>query len=76
MKTKMMLPKDFCEMEAVKYVAFRYGTTPECVLEHYLIQSGMVYSNECQETDFSLTPNEMALFHDLGVEQSFLSQGT
>ena len=26
MKTKIMLPKGFCEMEAVRYVAFRYDT--------------------------------------------------
>ena len=72
METKIMLSKDFCEMEAVKYVAFRYGTTPERVLEHYFIQNGIISSNESQDTEYSLTPNEMALFHDLGVRPSMV----
>ncbi|MDE6049467.1 MAG: hypothetical protein K2G09_07230 [Paramuribaculum sp.] len=71
MKTKIMLSKDFCEMEAVKYIAFRYGTTPEQVLEHYFIQSGIIPSNE-RHYSYCLTPNEMALFHDLGVQPSML----
>lgn len=70
MKSKIMLPKEFCEMEAVKYVAFRYDTTPERVLEQYFIQSGIIPSNDRHASDYSLTPNEMALFHDLGVQPS------
>ncbi|MDE6716969.1 MAG: hypothetical protein K2J70_02145 [Muribaculaceae bacterium] len=72
MKTKIMLPKALCEMEAVKYVAFRYGTTPECVLEHYFIQSGLILANDRREPDYILTPNEMALFHDLGIHPSMV----
>ena len=67
-----MLSKEFCEMEAVKYVAFRYGTTPERVLNHYFIQSGIISSDEYQDADYSLTPNEIALFHDLGVQPSMV----
>lgn len=67
MKTKIMLPKDFCEIEAVKYIAFRYGTTPEKVIEHYFVQSGIKPSTEPGNHGYSLTPNEMALFQDLGV---------
>ena len=72
MKTKIMLSKDFCEMEAVKYVAFRYGTTPERVLEHYFVQSGIIPSNDRHASDYCLTPNEMALLHDLGVQPSMV----
>ena len=72
MQTKIMLSKDFCEMEAVKYIAFRYSTTPEGVLEHYFIQSGIIPSKDSKDTDYSLTPNEMALFHDLGVQPSIV----
>ena len=72
MKTKIMLPKEFCEMEAVRYVAFRYCTTPERVLEHYFMQSGIIPSNDHHTPDYSLTPNEMALFHDLGVQPSIV----
>lgn len=67
-----MLSKEFCEMEAVKYVAFRYGTTPERVLNHYFIQSGIISSDEYQDADYSLTSNEIALFHDLGVQPSMV----
>ena len=63
-----MLSKDFCEMEVVKYIAFRYGTTPELVLEHYFVQCGIISPNDHQEADYSLTPNEIALLHDLGVQ--------
>ncbi|MDE7412937.1 MAG: hypothetical protein K2N05_03985 [Muribaculaceae bacterium] len=72
MKTKIMLSKDFCEMEAVKYVAFRYNTTPECVLKHYFLQSGIISSGEDHASDYCLTPNEMALLRDLGVQPSIL----
>ena len=72
MKTKIMLSKDFCEMEAVKYIAFRYGTTPEQVLKQYFVQSGIISSNEHNDADYSLTQNEMVLFHDLGVHPSMV----
>ena len=72
MKTKIMLSKRFCEMEAVKYVAFRYRTTPEQVLEHYFVQCGIISSNGHNEAEYKLTPNEIALFHDLGVQPSIL----
>ena len=66
-KAKNYLSKDLCEMEAVKYIAFRYGSTPERVLERYLIQSGIIPSDDNYVPDYSLTANEMALFHDLDV---------
>ncbi len=72
MKAKIILPKEFCEMEAVRYVAFRYSTTPERILEHYLIQSGIMPSNDCHASDYRLTPNEMALFHDLGIHPTIV----
>ncbi|MDE7136759.1 MAG: hypothetical protein K2N91_09020 [Muribaculaceae bacterium] len=72
MKTKIMLSKDFCDMEAVKYIAYRYGTTPERVLMHYFVQSGIITSNDNQDAYYSLTPNEMALLHDLGVQPSIV----
>ena len=70
MKTKILLSKDFCDMEAIKYLAFRYGTTPEHVLEHYFVQSGIISSDG--KKDYTLTPNEMALLHDLGVQPSIV----
>ena len=72
MKTKIMLPRGFCELEAVKYVAFRYDTSPEQVLEHFLMQCGIIPSDGCHEADYSLTPNEMALFRDLGILPSIV----
>ena len=72
MKTKIMLSKDFCKMEAVRYVAFRHGTTPERVLKRYFIQSGIIHSNDELAPEFCLTPNEMALFCDLGVHPSMV----
>ncbi len=70
MKTKIMLSKDFCDMEAIKYIAFRHGTTPEKVLEHYFVQCGIIES--ANNDDYTLTPNEIALFRDLGVQPSII----
>lgn len=67
METKILLSKDFCKMEAIKYVASRYGTTPEEVLEHYFIQTGMVDLPLKDCLDYELEPNELVLFHDLGI---------
>lgn len=67
METKILLSKDFCKMEAIKYVASRYGTTPEEVLEHYFMQTGMVDLPPKDCLDYELEPNELALFHDLGI---------
>ena len=72
MKTKIILPKGFCEMEAVKYVAFRYDTTPEQILMHYFIQCGIISSDDRRESDYTLMPNEIALLHDLGVQPSIV----
>ena len=72
MKTKIMLSKDFCDMEAIKYVASRYGTTPERVLERYYEQCGIITPDLTKDADYTLTPNEIALFHDLGVQPSIL----
>ncbi|MDE6644088.1 MAG: hypothetical protein K2K27_08330 [Muribaculaceae bacterium] len=70
MKTKITLSKDFCDMEAVKYIAFRHGTTPEKVLEHYFVQCGIIESSD--NDDYTLTPNEIALFRDLGVQPTII----
>ena len=72
MKTKILLSKDFCEMEAVKYVASRHGTTPEQILEHYFVQCGIITSDTGPESEYTLAPNEIALFHDLGVQPSIV----
>lgn len=56
-------------MDAIKYVATRYGTTPEKVLMHYFVQTGVITpSNSYQEDNYELMPNEIALFRDLGVQ--------
>ena len=72
MESKIVISKDMCELEVVKYIAFRYNTTPARVIEHYLVQCGIMSSGVQKETGYSLTPNEMALFHDLGVGPSKL----
>lgn len=72
MKTKIMLSKDFCEMEAVKYVAFRHGTTPEAVLEHYFVQCGIIAGDARDVVGYTLDPNEIALFRDLGVQPAIV----
>ena len=71
MKTKVVISKEFCQMDAIKYVAGRYGTTAERVLEHYLMQTGVIRQDfNGSEEDFDLEPNEVALFRDLGVQPS------
>ena len=71
MDTKILLSKDFCECDAVKYVAGRYSTTPEKVLMHYFVQTGIVRTNNIViEDEYELAPNEIALFSDLGVQPS------
>lgn len=72
METKILLSKDFCSMEAIKYIATRYGTTPEKVLEHYFVQCGIISPSDHNAPEYTLTPNEIALFHDLGVQPSSL----
>lgn len=68
METKILLSKDFCKMDAIKYVASRYNTTPEKVLKRYFVQTGIVKSGNTTADDYKLQPNEIALFHDLGVQ--------
>lgn len=67
METMIQVSKDFCGMEAIRYVASRYNTTPEEVLIHYFIQTGMVNIDSRERSDYELEPNELALFRDLGV---------
>ncbi len=71
METKVILSKDLCEMDAIRYVASRYGTTPEKILAHYLMQAGIVKQNDATaDEEYELAPNELALFRDLGVQPS------
>lgn len=72
METKITLSKDFCKMDAIRYVATRYGTTPEQVLEHYFVQTGIISSEKEANDDYELQDNELALFHDLGVQPSII----
>ncbi|MDE6269313.1 MAG: hypothetical protein K2M12_00465, partial [Muribaculaceae bacterium] len=66
-------PQALCESDAVRYVARRYGTTPEKIMEHYLQQAGIIQIDEGQPRDsFELAPNELALFCDLGVKPSIV----
>lgn len=75
METKILLSKDFCEMDAIRYVASRYGTTPEKVLKHYFVQTGIVSSGNIDEDGYELQTNELALFHDLGVQPTAIEIG-
>ncbi|MDE6265625.1 MAG: hypothetical protein K2M11_10860 [Paramuribaculum sp.] len=71
MATKILLSKDLVEVEAIKFVARRHGTTPEKVLVHYLVQSGIMKADgEFNGEDYELAPNELALLSDLGVQPS------
>ena len=72
METTILMSKEFCSMEAIKYVAHRYGVTPEKIIEQYLIQTGIIRNNHDDEPDNILAPNELALFSDLGVQPSKL----
>lgn len=69
MTAKVLLPREFCDDEAVRFVARRYHATPAEVLVRFLVQDGIV----CRAADnvsrpFDLAPNEMALLRDLGVK--------
>lgn len=71
METKIILPKALCEEEAIKFVARRYGTTVEKVLKRYLVQAGIIKRQIVEsDNDYELTPNELELFRDLGVQPS------
>lgn len=75
METKIFLPKDLCKMDAIRYVASRYGTTPEKVLKHYFVQTGIVAAGNMDNDDYELQSNELALFHDLGVQPTAIEIG-
>ena len=70
MKAKIIIPQALCQQEAIIYVARRYGTTPEHVMEHYLVQDGIIKPSAdlCKRDNFELAPNEIELFRDLGVK--------
>lgn len=71
METKILLSGDFCNDEAVRFIARRYGTTPQQVLVRYLVQDGIMKENDQPEAGhYSLEPNELALMRDLGVKPS------
>lgn len=71
METKILLSGDLCNDEAVRFIARRYGTTPERVLARYLVQDGIMKESDEECSDhYSLAPNELALFRDLGVKPS------
>ena len=72
MRTKITLSKDFCEMDAIKHIAFRHSTTPEDVLKHYFVQRNIVAHVDNTTKDYTLTSNELALLHDLGVQPSMI----
>ena len=52
MRTKITLSKDYCEMDAIKYVASRYRTTPEKVLKHYFVQTGIIPSGDADNDGY------------------------
>ena len=70
METTVIISKEYCELEAVRYIASRYHTTPVEVLKHYLEQAGIVKAINRNEADYELTHNEIALFQDLGIQPS------
>lgn len=59
-------------MDAIKYVASRYSTTPEKVLKHYFAQTGIIPSGNADNDGYELQSNELALFYDLGVQPTVI----
>lgn len=71
METKIIISRDLCDVEVVRYLASRYATTPERLLRRYFVQRGIIQDDEDDSTDsYRLAPNEMALLSDLGVHPS------
>lgn len=67
MEAKKIHSKDFCAMESVKFIAFRYGTSPEQVLRQYLVQTGIIRCSGPPGSPFEPELNEIALPGDAGV---------
>lgn len=63
MEKENSLSQELCREEAVRFVAQRYGVTPEEVLTRYHEQQDAVNHNT--KYDYKLEPNELALIHDL-----------
>ena len=70
--SRIVLPGYLCELEAVRYIAFRHSTTPEEVLEHFFVQCGIFEVRPECEKCYTLSSNEMNLLYDLGVKPSVI----
>lgn len=67
METRLNILERMYQEEAVKYIAGRYGVTPERIVIQYLFQDRIFENVELPENlqIRKLTPNEMALLRDM-----------
>ncbi len=71
MESKIVLPENICEDEVVDYLAQRYHTTPNRVIDRFLKQEGIITVTPNEgKPEFRLTPNEMEIFRDMGIRPS------
>lgn len=71
MESKVIIPENVCEDEVVDYLAQRYHTTPSRIIRRFLEQDGIIPDSQNEiQAGFSLTPNEMEIFRDMGLRPS------
>lgn len=67
METRLNILERMYQEEVVKYIAGRYGVTPEQIVIQYLFQDRIFENVELPENlqIRKLTPNEMTLLRDM-----------
>ncbi|MDE6577958.1 MAG: hypothetical protein K2K58_07300 [Muribaculaceae bacterium] len=65
MDHNISFPKKIYGFEAIKFIARRYNTSPEKIVERFLIQTGEIHLPDNSSESFTLSPNEIALISDL-----------
>lgn len=65
MNRQMSIPVELYEDEVVCYFADRYHTTPEVVLQCFLLQEGIVLPEEPLTVTFRLEDNEVEILKGL-----------
>lgn len=67
METKLSLLERLYHEEAVKYIASRYGVTPEQIVIQYLLHDKVLNKEEMPDNIqiLGLAPNEIALLRDM-----------
>lgn len=65
MDKPMDIPADLYEDEVVCFMADRYHTTTERVVQCFLVQEGEIIAHEKESFPFQLTDNEMEILRGL-----------